>query len=265
LTPSLGLSLIARDEEANLPRLLASISGAFDQIALADTGSEDRTVEVFEEWAAGQDLPLGWRVGSFDWCDDFAAAREFADSLLATDWRAFADADDTLTGADELRPLVEEVTPDVGCIAFDYLGDDRQDGPRVRLCRRGWTCWYGPAHAVPILVRPAQIVVVPPEVTAWQHHRTDRTASDERDRRILAGWLAAEPDNPRALGLSANDLMRRGERGRAADLLDRYLDSPKIRRALGPRGLDVARRALADLRDGATDAVAPVLFGGMVS
>jgi glycosyltransferase involved in cell wall biosynthesis len=202
---SVGLAIIARDEADTLPGLLASVAGAFDSVVLADTGSQDATIQVFEEWAEAADLPRGWRVESFPWCDDFAAARTFADSLLTTDWLAFADADDTLVGADELRPLVEEATPDVGCIAFDYLGDDRQDGPRVRLCRRGWTCWYGPAHAVPVLIRPARIAVVPPEVTAWRHHRTDRTASDERDRRILDAWLEREPDNFRARALLAAD------------------------------------------------------------
>lgn len=201
---SVGLAIIAKDEADSLPRLLASVVGAFDQVALADTGSTDRTVEVFTTWAEAQDLPLGHRVGRFAWRDDFAAARTFADSLLTTDWLTFADADDTLVGADELRPLVEEATPDVGCFAFDY-GDDRNPGPRVRLCRRGWTCWYGPAHAIPVLIRPAQIGIVPPEVAVWQHHRTDRTASDERDRRILDAWLEREPFNFRARALRAAD------------------------------------------------------------
>jgi glycosyltransferase involved in cell wall biosynthesis len=261
LTPSLGLAIVARDEAANLPRLLGSVAGAFDQVALADTGSTDATVEVFEGWAASADLPLGWRVGSFGWCDDFAAAREFADSLLATDWRAFADADDELRGAGELRHLIDAATDDLACLAFEYPGD-REPGPRVRLTRRGWTRWEGRAHAVPMLTRPGRVATVPASVAAWVHRRSDWTASDERDRRILAGWLADEPENPRALALSATDLMRQGERSRAADLLDRYLDSPKTRTALGPRRLDAARRALGDLRAGVLDATAPVLFGG---
>jgi glycosyltransferase involved in cell wall biosynthesis len=201
---TIGLAVIAKDEADSLPRLLASVVGAFDQVVLADTGSTDRTVEVFKEWAEAQDLPLGHRVGHFAWRDDFAAARTFADSMLTADWLAFADADDTLIGADELRPLIEEAEAEVGCFAFDYL-NDRHTEPRVRLCRRGWTRWYGPAHAIPVLIRPAQVGVVPPEVTAWQHHRTDRTASDERDRRILDAWLEREPDNFRARALLAAD------------------------------------------------------------
>lgn len=210
---SVGLAIIACDEADSLPRLLDSVSGAFDQVALADTGSTDATVEVFTTWAEreAREFPgFTWAVDRFDWQDDFAAARTFADSLLTTDWLAFADADDTLVGADELRPLIEEAKedPHIGCFAFDYL-NDRHTEPRVRLCRRGWTCWYGPAHAIPVLIRPANVAAVPPGVTAWVHHRSDRAASDERDRRILDAWLEREPDNFRALALRAAEEARR--------------------------------------------------------
>jgi hypothetical protein len=45
-----GLAIIAKDEEKDLPTLLASISGAFDRVVLVDTGSFDMTKEVFDQW-----------------------------------------------------------------------------------------------------------------------------------------------------------------------------------------------------------------------
>ncbi|EEP60140.1 glycosyltransferase, partial [Sulfurihydrogenibium yellowstonense] len=36
--------IIAKNEENNLPRLLESIKGKFDEIVLVDTGSTDKTV-----------------------------------------------------------------------------------------------------------------------------------------------------------------------------------------------------------------------------
>jgi hypothetical protein len=263
--PTLGLAVIAKDEGENLPCLLASVEGAFDRVALADTGSEDDTIRVFTEWAERQDLPLGYEVGAFDWCDDFAAAREFADSLLDTDWQAFADADDELRGAGHLRGLAVGAPPEVACLAFEYPGD-WSPGPRVRLTRRGATRWEGRAHAVPVLTRPGAVATVPPEVAVWVHGRTDWAASDERDRRILAAWLREEPDNPRALALSGMDELRRGDHGRAADAYARYLDCAFTRRALGPERLATAQRALGRLRSGGA-AVEPgiadaLTFGG---
>lgn len=260
--PTLGLAIIARDEADTLPGLLASVAGAFDSVVLADTGSTDGTVQVFEKWATAADLPRGWRVESFPWCDDFAAAREFADSLLRTDWRAFADADDQVRGAEHLRSLVAAAPPEVACLAFDYE-NDREPGPRVRLTRRGATRWDGRAHAVPALVRPGGVAAVAPEVAAWVHRREDWTASDERDRRILAAWLRDEPDNPRALALTATDALRRDDQDTAVAFLRRYLDHPRTRGALGPTGHLRASQALDRLEAGQAegDAVLTILFG----
>lgn len=260
---TLGLSIIARDEADDLPVLLDSAAGAFDQVALADTGSTDGTPEVFSAWADDADLPLGYAVEPFPWRDDFAAARTFADSLLTTDWIAFADADDELVGADYLRGIVAAAPDNVACFAFHYIGD-RSPDPRVRVYRRGWTRWDGRTHAVPMLTTFARIGFVSPE-TAWVHRRADWTSSDERDRRILAAWLADEPESPRALALSAADLARQGERDAAADLLVRYLDTPTIGGMLGPKDLAASLDALASFRSGETDDLAPVLFGGIGS
>jgi glycosyltransferase involved in cell wall biosynthesis len=264
--PTLGLAIIARDEADTLPDLLASVAGAFDQIVLADTGSEDDTVRVFEEWATAADLPRGWRVESFKWCDDFAAARNFADSLLTTDWRAFADADDRVRGVGHLRSLVASAPPEVACLAFDYEGD-REPGPRVRLTRRGATVWDGRTHAVPVLVRQGGVATVPAEVAVWVHRRGDWSASDERDRRIITDWLCDEPDNPRALALAAADELRRGRRRRAATFFRRYLGSPRTRATHGPAGIDRARQALARFKKGdtRTETVDAILFGGLAA
>jgi glycosyltransferase involved in cell wall biosynthesis len=72
--------LIVKDEEHSLPRVLASIRGAFDRVVLVDTGSTDGTVAVFEEWALAE--RCSYEIGRFEWRDDFAAARRHADALL---------------------------------------------------------------------------------------------------------------------------------------------------------------------------------------
>lgn len=102
LAPTVGLALIVRDEEEMLPGLLASIEGAFDQVVLVDSDSEDRTVEIFRDWCARTGQPHV--VDSFEWIDHFAAKRNHAHSLLTTDWTCWADADDTIVGARHLRP-----------------------------------------------------------------------------------------------------------------------------------------------------------------
>src|SRR5208337_1050737 len=67
---SVSLTIIARDEQENLPKCLSSVAGLFDEIVVVDTGSTDRTREIAREFGA--------RVFDFVWVNDFAAARNAA-------------------------------------------------------------------------------------------------------------------------------------------------------------------------------------------
>ncbi|MBI1756585.1 MAG: glycosyltransferase [Fimbriimonas ginsengisoli] len=80
--------LIVRDEERNLGRCLASLKGLVDRIVVVDTGSTDRTVEIATKHGA--------TIGHFEWCDDFAAARNAALDLATGDWALWIDADEEL-------------------------------------------------------------------------------------------------------------------------------------------------------------------------
>jgi glycosyltransferase involved in cell wall biosynthesis len=48
----LSVCIIARNEEKNLPRAIASVRGLADEVVVADTGSTDRTVEIARELGA---------------------------------------------------------------------------------------------------------------------------------------------------------------------------------------------------------------------
>ncbi len=76
--------IIAKNEEENLPRLLESIKGKFDEIVLVDTGSTDRTVEIAKEY--------GCKVFFRKW-NGFADARNYAVEKASGDWIWFFDAD----------------------------------------------------------------------------------------------------------------------------------------------------------------------------
>ncbi|MFQ5343155.1 MAG: tetratricopeptide repeat protein, partial [Anaerolineae bacterium] len=82
---TISLCLIARDEEAHLPRLLDSVGEAVDEIVLVDTGSTDRTMEIARSYGA--------RVIEFPWRDDFSAAKNEALRHATGDWILHLDAD----------------------------------------------------------------------------------------------------------------------------------------------------------------------------
>lgn len=81
--------LIVKNEEANLERCLASLKGRVDQIVVVDTGSTDRTVEIAQTYGA--------TIGFFEWCGDFAAARNASLDLATQPWILWIDADEELT------------------------------------------------------------------------------------------------------------------------------------------------------------------------
>jgi tetratricopeptide (TPR) repeat protein len=85
--------MIVKNESHNLPRCLESVQGFVSQIIVVDTGSEDNTVEIARSYGA--------EVHFFEWCDDFAAARNHSLSFATGDWILILDADEKLIIGDQ--------------------------------------------------------------------------------------------------------------------------------------------------------------------
>jgi glycosyltransferase involved in cell wall biosynthesis len=84
----ISLTMIVKNEEANLASCLDSVVDLVDEIVVVDTGSTDRTVDIAIE--------RGARVVHFAWCDDFAAARNAAIEAAHGEWIFWLDADERL-------------------------------------------------------------------------------------------------------------------------------------------------------------------------
>lgn len=89
---SLSLCMIARNEAPMLGPCLFGIKPLVDEIILIDTGSHDRTADIGQLFGA--------KVHAFPWCDDFAAARNFALSKASCQWILVLDADEAIAPAD---------------------------------------------------------------------------------------------------------------------------------------------------------------------
>ncbi len=135
MQPSLSVCLIARNEEAALPRAIQSVRAVAGEIIVADTGSYDRTVEVAKE--------AGAKVSHFAWCEDFSAARNFAISQAHGDWIFWLDADEELLpgSVDTLRSCLTQADALAWFVRRQDL--DRADRPdlysvmwQLRLFRR---------------------------------------------------------------------------------------------------------------------------------
>ncbi len=96
--PTIALTLIAKNEEHNLPILLKSVEGCFDEIWLTDTESTDKTIETFLKIGVEHHEKFGtdFHVVNFHWVDDFSKARNEALKSIKTDYWAWLDLDDML-------------------------------------------------------------------------------------------------------------------------------------------------------------------------
>ena len=93
--PTLSLAMIVKNESANLPRCLRSVQGLVDEVVVVDTGSTDDTVGIAQSFGA--------KVSSFQWIDDFAAARNESLRRCTGDWVLILDGDESVDALDHAR------------------------------------------------------------------------------------------------------------------------------------------------------------------
>ena len=108
--------VITKNEAENLPRWLKSAQGFADEMIVVDTGSSDETAVIAAK--------AGAKVYSFQWRDDFSAAKNFALDRATGDWVVFTDADEYFT---------EESVPCVRPLIKEYDAADQFDGFIVQL------------------------------------------------------------------------------------------------------------------------------------
>lgn len=106
--PLLALNMIVKDEEQNIANCLQSVVGVVDEIIITDTGSTDNTVEIAKSFGAN--------IFHYQWCDDFASARNHSLANTKAEWILYLDADERLSNnsAKIIRNLVLNAKDDCG-------------------------------------------------------------------------------------------------------------------------------------------------------
>jgi tetratricopeptide (TPR) repeat protein len=114
----LSLCMIVKDEEEMLPRCLAAVQPAVDEMIIVDTGSTDRTVEIAASFGA--------TVLHHEWTGSFSDARNVSLDAATGDWIIYLDADEVLVEEDaqRLRALTGRVWREAfALVETNYTGD----------------------------------------------------------------------------------------------------------------------------------------------
>ena len=112
-------ALIVKNEEAHLDRCLSSLKGIVDEIVVVDTGSNDRTIEIAQKHGA--------KIGHFEWCNDFSAARNASLERATGNWILWIDADEEFvsSGAALIKNAVTR--PHFGGFAIEIVNFTADD------------------------------------------------------------------------------------------------------------------------------------------
>ena len=112
---SVSMCMIVKNEQDILKRCLDSYAGTYDELIIIDTGSTDNTKEIARQYTD--------KVYDYVWCNDFAAARNFAFSKAGCDYILSVDADEELDTYNNkaLRDLKAAILPEIDIVQMYYV------------------------------------------------------------------------------------------------------------------------------------------------
>lgn len=180
--------IITKNEERNIGRCLASLEGVADEVIVVDTFSEDKTIEICEQYGA--------RVIGKEWLG-YSATKNFANEQASHEYILSLDADEALS--ESLRDSILEVKPKMnGVYSFNrlafYCGKPIKHAGwypdrKIRLFPQGGASWEG-AYVHEELVPKAGLT------ETWLSgdllHYTYYTVGEHRERARRYASLASE-------------------------------------------------------------------------
>jgi len=218
--------MIVKNEEVMLPACLESVKDA-DEIVIVDTGSTDKTVEIAKKYGT---------VHHFEWCDDFAKARNYSISKCAGDWILVIDADEVLKSSiaqvkREIRKAKDKkfmtVSVSMRETVDGVMGEKVLDQKSVRMFRRIPEIKYERAIHNTLTYDGEQVaprrMALESEIKMDSGFSPSHFGDPDRTIRILTKELEEDPSSTRAMYYLATEyLYKKGDQDTALGLLAKY-------------------------------------------
>ena len=236
---SISLCMIVKDEEATLGECLESVRDLVDEMIVLDTGSSDRTIEIAQ--AAGA------KVSSYEWQNDFAAARNEALTQVESEWVLVLDADEVLVP--EVIPALKAAMQNEDCLVVNLvrqeLGANQVPYSLVsRLFRNHSDLAFARAYhesiddsVLSLVERESHWKVLELAELAIRHSGYGAEAiaqrrKAERARSIMESYLTTHPDDPYICNKLGALYLDAGEPEKGRELLRRGLQADPIEPAV---------------------------------
>ena len=197
-----------------LENALKSVQGA-DETVICDTGSTDKTIEIAKKYTDKV-------FTDYTWNDNFAEARNHANSKATSDWILVIDADETLEegGIAKIRKAIDKAPKEwnsLDCIVNSTTQNNKFFSPRIYRNSSKVT-WIGAIHN---------------RISVSEKHRTDieitfgyspaHKNDPDRALRILTKVVKENPDCSREKFYLGREYYYRREWKKAIAMYKRYL------------------------------------------
>ena len=229
----IALAMIVKgsdDEAVALDRCLSSLDGSVDKMFITSTFKKGEQPNKQVEKVAKLHKA---EVSTFEWCDDFAKARNFNFSQVPKeyDYILWCDADDVIRGAEKLKATIEG-NKDVDAFGMWYLYDfDERKNPTVVhkktmiVKNDGTFKWVGRLHEDLINERKVDIKLL--DGIDRLHFSDDTRVNNNKKRNveIARKQLEDEPQDPRSYWNLANSLWGNNQVEEALEMFNKFMQS----------------------------------------
>ncbi|WP_051475452.1 glycosyltransferase family 2 protein [Metabacillus halosaccharovorans] len=120
---SISLCIIVKNEERSLERCLRSVLNVVDEFIIVDTGSTDQTLDIVDRLSGQPEFGSKIKLFHYEWCGDFASARNYAVEHARGDFILQLDADEYLHPDDVelIKPSLKKMCKDIRKVYFFYM------------------------------------------------------------------------------------------------------------------------------------------------
>lgn len=154
--------VIVKNEEKNISQWLNNMRQIADEIVVVDTGSTDNTLNILEN--------AGITPYHFTWCNDFAAAKNYAIQQATGDWIVFLDADEYFDTSSVQRFRTEmscyNAKKKIGAIMCQLVNIDTDNRNKiidamiqVRIFRNSKDIYYKNSVHEQIVTKPGKYIM----------------------------------------------------------------------------------------------------------